>query len=181
MKPEKKPLINSIVILIAGVIIAVALNILFIVITQNEVMTTQLLKNEANNLTQDEQIVRSAADLETKYKSEIEKITEVLPTEETLPQFIKTLDEELKVKADDKSFKFTTDKPIKQQDRQFLLLQIFLKTDLKRLLEFLADLEKMPYLTHIDELDVRSPDGFVNVSDVVITLKLYVQSPFNSK
>lgn len=168
-------------VLIAVFASLVVVDLLFLVFIRNEFKTIKLLKNELQVLEQNQKIINSSRDITAAYSEEIELISQAFPNEETIPQFVKILENMLKSYADEYNFRFNAVAPIKEQEKSFLPLTITLRTDYLRLLALLDKLETLPYMTHITTIISRNPDGFTDKSETVIGLKLYVQNPFSSK
>lgn len=159
----------------------VIVDVVFIFFTKNEAKTVELLKKELVSLEQDEKIIRSAREISSTYKDEIEVISSVYPTEETIPFFIQMFEEEIRAQADEYVLKFNSVTPVKEQDRLFLPLTITMKTDLGRLTTFMQKLESINYMTHVTSLFAKTPDNINGIGEITIGLKIYVQNPFTTK
>ncbi len=175
--PQKTSLLTILSVLIGA---AAVLNILFIMLTANEVKTTQLLKKELTNLEQNAQIIASSQQIYDQYKDDIEVISAVFSTEESIPQFISVLENQIRSSADEYTFKFSSVTPLSENTELYLPLIITMKTDLARLLQFFDKLEHIPYMTHITSVMSKAPDGIINLSEVTTILKVYVQNPFTN-
>lgn len=165
-------------VLVVGLIF---LNILFLVFVQSEAKIVQLLKTQLDNLLREEQIIASSQTISQTYATEVELISGVFPTEETIPVFIESLEELLRGNSDEYSLRFAAVSPVKEQDKLFLPVAISLKTDLSRLTSLFEKLEKIPYMTHLSSISAKTPQSFNNVSEYYLVLKVYVQEPFTSK
>ena len=175
--PAKTSLLTILSALVAG---AVVLNILFIALAANEVRTIELLKKELTNLEQNAQIIASSQQIYNKYKDDIEVISAVFPTEESIPQFISQLEGEIRQTADEYTFKFSSITPISENTVLFLPLSITMKTDLTRLTLLLEKLENLAYITHVTSINTKAPEGLNGISEVNLQLKVYVQNPFTN-
>ena len=182
MKPttvQSKPKnISSLSVWLGIAIVCVVLNVLFLLFIDNLTKTIALLKKEAVQLKQQEKLISSAKDLTTTYKTEIELVSSVFPEENTIPLFIKVLENEVASYSAEYSVKFDAVTPLQEQDRLLLPLTITFRADLTGLMDFLSHLEKLPYMTHVIGLSAKSPDGITNTSEVVVNLKVYVKDPF---
>lgn len=156
-------------------------NILFIIFTTREAKTTTLLKSELTSLEQNELILSSAKTIYERYQNEINLINAVFPNEETIPIFIQNLEQLIRANADQYSVKFNSVTPLSEEDKLLLPLTITMKTDLSRLLRFFEELEQFPYMTHINSVLTKAPDGFGGGSEVILGLKVYVQKPFTTE
>lgn len=181
MKPTPQPIFNSPIVLVSIVIAIISLNILFILLVQGEAKTIKLLKTELVTLEQEERIIESAQNIYESYQNEIEVISQVFPNEETFVGFVQILEQEVRAASDEYTFKFTASEPVKDKDKLLLPITISMKTDMARLTGFLTQFEKLPYMTHMTLLSARTPDGFIQNSDIAINLVVYVQNPFTTQ
>ena len=181
MEPKRESRSKKPILL--GIIIAVLIlvNFIFVTFASNEDKTITLLNSELAVLEQDRQIIVSANDISKKYATEIEAISRVFPGEETLPDFIQQFEELLKNNTVSYTFKFNSVTPIKEQDRLYIPLNVTARADLVQLITILKLLEKEAFMTHINAINVKTPDGFSQVSEVNLIIKLYVQNPFTTK
>lgn len=171
---------KSSLLTIFGALIAAAVvfNLLFIFLTLKEAKTIGLLHKELINLEQNAQIINSSQQIYDKYKGDIEVISAVFPTEQSIPQFISTLESQIRASADEYTFKFNSITPISENTTLYLPLTITMKTDLARLLQFFENLEHLPYMTHITSVFTKSPAGIIGLGETTVALKVYVQNPF---
>lgn len=176
-----KTSLSSFTILAASAGILVVIDILFIFLIGSNAKSITLLRKELTQLEAEAQIISSAADIESTYKNEIALISQVFPDDQTIPQFVSTVEDLSKQMSDSYSLKFTSDVPLKEQDKLILPFTLTLKTDMDRLLVFLQTLEKLPYMTHITKIAAKAPDGFTQLQDIQISFKVYVQNPFTTK
>lgn len=156
-------------------------NLTLLIFIRKEGKTVDLVKTELINIEQDKRIVNSANEISTKYVKEIELISSVFPNEETLPVFIQSFEELLQKNTDSYSLKFNAVTPLKESEKLFLPLTFVMRTDLPRFISFLNSIEKLSYMTHINSLFAKSPDGISKTSEITVGLKVYVQNPFTSK
>jgi hypothetical protein len=166
----------------AGLLISVIIiNCIFIFLTQSEFKTIKNMQSELNSLNQQKSIISAADEINQQYKNEIVVISKVFPNEQSIPQFIQTLEGVIKDSSDSSDpIKFNSLTPIPEGDKQFLLMTLSMKTDLPKLASFLARVEELPYMTHITGISAKSPGGFTGKGDILIGMKIYVQNPFNS-
>ena len=129
---------------------------------------------------QNAQIIASSQQIYNKYKDDIEVISAVFPTEESIPQFISQLEGEIRQTADEYTFKFSSITPISENTVLFLPLSITMKTDLTRLTLLLEKLENLAYIIHVTSINTKAPEGLNGVSEVNLQLKVYVQNPFTN-
>lgn len=164
---------------ILGVLFTV--NILFLTLLQSTSQSIKLLKKELITVQQEAKGLASANDVFNQYESEMDRIGNVFPNEETIPDFIQMLETTVKPFADESTIKFSSLAPQTELDRLFLLMTISLRTDYVRLLSLFTALEKMSYMTHIVSVNAKTPQGIGNTTEAVLVLKVYVQNPFSAK
>lgn len=157
----------------------VLLNILFLLLSQSGAKTVLLLKNEFADLEENEKFFASSNQIYSKYKNEISVISSVFPNERTIPVFVQDIEEKLRATSEEYSFKFNAITPITEQTRFYLPITVVMRSNLEMLTKFLTDIERLPYMTHINSILTKTPDGFLNTSEVTISMKVYVQNPFS--
>jgi len=172
---------SIITILTAFLLSLVAINFLFLFFTQNEVKTIKLLKSELTNLERNEQIIASAQQIYRTYQDEIDIISQVFPGEADIPEVITTFENSIRLSTSEYTFKFNSITPLLEGENLFLPITITMKTDIEKLQLFLDKLENLPYMTHVTSVIAKSPDGFVGLGEVVVSLKMYVKNPFNNQ
>lgn len=180
---EKKPKAhtNPITLYSALLLGLVVLNFAFILFSYGEAKTVGLLKSELQTLENQNKIITSANEIYLMYQGEVSLISNVFPSEETIPLFIGQLEDLLRSVSNEYFFRFTSVTPIKENDVLFLPVAVTMKVDLSRLEVFLNTLELLPYMTHIVSISSKNPSGFTSESDVQIVFKIYVQNPFVTK
>ena len=87
----------------------------------------------------------------------------------------------LKTNADSYAVKFSSVTPLKEQERLYLPLNLTLRTDSARLVLLLDQLEKLAYMTHVESIVTKTPEGFTKTGESTIDIKIYVQNPFSAK
>jgi len=181
MEPTKQQQKTNPIFILGSLTTAMVLvTCIFVFLFQSEVKTMQLLRNEYAILGQQKRIIDEASTISVQYKDEINVISEVFPNEQTIPIFIQTLEGLIKQSANEYTFRFNSLNPIIEGDKLFLLLTITMKTDLPKLLFFLSSLERLPYMTHVTGLIVKTPSGFTGNNEASIGMKIYVQNPFTT-
>lgn len=177
---KNKPKTSKLAILVSLVVLLVVINLLFITLVSSEAKTVELLKKELTELYGQEKIITTASDLSDSYKEEIEVISAVFPTEQTITTFIQTIEDTLKGVTNEYTFRFSSPSPIREQDKLYLPLTMTVKTDMAGVTRLLEEFETLPFMTHITSISSRSPDGFSGVSEMGIFMKVYVQNPFTN-
>jgi len=181
MEPKKQQQIHPITILGLVCSLIVVVNVLFVVLTASSAVTIKLLNKELVILEQDQRIIARSADVYDQYKDDIDIISRVFPSADTILTFIETLESASQRISPSATVKFNSLTPIKYQDTSYLLLTVSLKTDLEGITTFLHAIELLSYMTHVTSIIVNTPDGFTKTADVAIGLKLYVQNPFSTE
>ncbi len=172
---------NTISLFVAGIVGLTLMNILFLLLVSNEGKTISLLKKQLVQLEQDNVILDSSEEISESYTEEIALLSKVFPNEETILSFLQSLEGLTKENSSEYSVKFTSLNPLAEQDKLFLVLSVFMKTDKTRLANFLKRLEQLPYMTQVNSTVIHMPDGFDGSLDVSQTIKVYVQNPFAAK
>jgi hypothetical protein len=172
--------VNPIMILVGLCVGLILLSLILIFLFQNEMRTIKLLRNEYAIVTQQKRIVTAATEISEQYKDEIGVISGIFPNEQSIPLFIQALEGLIKQTSSEYSFRFNSLTPIAEGDKLFLLMTVTMKTDQTRLLQFLSELERMPYMTHITGIASKTPGGFIGEAEVNIGMKIYVQNPFST-
>jgi hypothetical protein len=174
--PHKKD--RSVLWLTTGIVLIVFVNCLFLLLASSSAKAVRLLEEQVTQLEEEARIVRASEQLYQDYQDEVRIVSDVFPTEATIPQFIQSLEGLIRPYSESYAVRFNSLTPLTEQERLFLLLTITVHTDLTRLIGLLEELETLPYMTHITSMNVKTPDGFSGISEVSITLKVYVQNPF---
>ena len=94
---------------------------------------------------------------------------------------IKQFESEIRLNTDNYRLKFNSVTPVAELDRLYLPLTLTVDTDVVRLVNLLTRIEQMPYMTHVNSIISKNNEGLLGKSEITISLKLYVQNPFNSK
>jgi hypothetical protein len=141
----------------------------------------QVIRKQLDADRQDQNIIMAAETLNSKFAKEISIISKVFPTEQTTPNFIRVYEELAANYALDYSIKFNSTQPVPEASNLYLPLTAIFKIKYDNLVNFLGDMEKLPYLTHITSINIAAPDGISGILDVRATFKLYVNNPFVSQ
>jgi hypothetical protein len=158
----------------------VTINFIFVFLALSEMKTIKLMQNELVTLNQQKLIVNAASDIYAQYQDEITTIVDVFPNEQTIPEFIQLLEGVIKNSSSSYSpIKFNSLTPIIEGDKQYLLMTISMTADLPKLVEFLQTVERMPYMTHVTGITVKTTNGYIGKGEILIGMKVYVQNPFS--
>ena len=181
---QRKNLISlnrNIFILCSILVFLFLIDCLFIYLAKNKLKTIDSIRTEKNILEKDRQIISTASELTEKYQNEIEIFSKVFPNEETIALFLNDLENVIKKSTNDYKFQFSSFNPLPEQDKLYLLLTVSMKVDMENLIEFMTDIENLPYMMHINSISINSPLGINEATDTRVNLKLYVQQPFTAK
>lgn len=181
MESKKQQQINPITMLALMCILIMVINFLFLLLSRNSASTITLLNKELVILDQEQRIISRSADVYDQYKDDIDIVSSVFPSSETILTFIETLEKVSQQISPSSTVKFNSLTPLRDGDSSYLLLTISLKTDIEGLTKFLDEIELLPYMTHVTSINANTPDGFVRPSDIAVGLKVYVQDPFSTK
>jgi len=169
---------KSVVLISLVVLCSVVVNGLFLFLSYSSARSIRLLESQVSQLEEEEKVIAASEQLYEQYQDEITTVANVFPNEETIPQFIQSLEGLIREYTDVYTVKFNSLTPLVEQEKLFLIMTVTMNTDLSRFVQFLEGLEAYPYMTHITSVTVKTPDGFSGVSEISITLKIYVQNPF---
>lgn len=173
-KKKKSSIERSVIFLV--IIVVVNIGIMFMLL--NQAKTISLLQEQQQQLVQDQRILNSSEEIYAQYEGQIEKILNVFPDEETVLDFLQTLETLSKEHSTEYSVRFASRSPLPESDKLFLLFTVSLKTDKAQLDAFLDSLEALPYMTRVLTMNVAFPDPLSQAVDATLTLKLYVKNPF---
>jgi Tfp pilus assembly protein PilN len=169
---------RSVLLLTLIILITVAVNGLFLFLSYSASRSIRLLETQQEQLEQEQTVLNASEQLYQDFQDEIATVANVFPNEETIPQFIQSLEGLIRGYTDAYSVKFNSLTPLSEQDKLYLIMTITMNTDLDRFTQFLGGLETYPYMTHVTSVTAKTPDGYGNVAEYSITLKVYVQNPF---
>ena len=172
---------RSIERLIVVFLVLLVINFGVVFFLRSQVTVIGLLNEQLLQLQQDQRILSSAEQIYQTYKDNITTINAVFPDEETVLDFLQTLETMAKNTSDESAVKFASFSPQPEGDKLFLVFTVNQTTDVDRLSSFLSQLEKLPYMTHILSLSITWADQKKGTINVTMQLKLYVKSPFSSK
>lgn len=180
-KKKTSALSNTVTIFIGGLVTLLLLNILFLLLISNERKTVMLLKTQLAQLEQDSAILASSEEVSQTYTEEAELLSKVFPNEETILQFLQSLESITRESSDEYSVKFTSFNPLAEQDKLYLVLSVFMRSDRVRFLNYLSLVEQLPYMTQVTNMVTQTPDGLDGKIEVSLIMKVYVQNPFAAK
>lgn len=110
----------------------------------------------------------------------VEVIGNALPSQDGLIKLIETvekLEEKLQIT---KSFTFTSPVPQTENNQYYLPFAIRFNATSQQTIDFLRQFEKIPYLTKINSLNIKTPGGVGGIYEVQIGGKVYVQDAFKN-
>lgn len=173
-KKKSSSIERAVIVLV--LIVVINIGIMYMLLNQSKTIT--LLQEQQQQLTQDQRILSSSEEIYAQYEGQIEKILRVFPDEETVLDFLQTLETLSKTHSTEYTVKFASRSPLPESDKLFLLFTITLKTDKTQLDAFLDALENLPYMTRVLTMNAAFPDPASQAVDAALTLKLYVKNPF---
>jgi len=160
----------------SGVALITAVILLPVVSSQRK--SIELLRNEIKALQSDTELIGISKEIFGSQQPKIDAISRAFPDEETIIRFIGELETILKADTIENTFQ-VTDAPISESGKLYLLYTISGKAEFGKFTKLLSDIEKMPYLTHILSISLRTPDGFTKTVEYSFQMKVYVKNPFS--
>ena len=107
----------------------------------------------------------------------IESIISVFPAESDFLDFLITLETMLAVI--DPGAKLTPgSSPVKAGQQLTVPLQLQFTGTIYTLEDFFIQLERLPYIIEVTSLELKSPSGLAQPSEIVASLRVYVEDPF---
>lgn len=152
-----------------------------LVLIKTQVKEVQLLKDQKQQLADDQKLLSSAEQIYTKYKDDFPLLESVFPDEETVLPFLQTLEKLTREYSEDGVVRFASLSPLPENDKLFLLFTLSLHTDTQRFSDFLIQLENLPYLTRVLSYTLNWSDQKKQLVDATVQLKVYVKNPFTKK
>lgn len=162
--------------IISGVVLCTTVILLPVISSQRQSIV--LLGNEIKALQSDTELIGISKEIFGSQQSKIDAISRAFPDEETIVQFIGELESILKADTIENKFQMT-DAPITESGKQYLLYTVSGKAEFGKFTKLLSDIEKMPYLTHIPSISLRTPDGLAKTVEYSFLMKVYVKNPFS--
>ena len=110
----------------------------------------------------------------------IEVIDNALPNQNGIIALIEAV-EVLESSMDfTKSFVFTSPVPLVENNQHYLPFTMRINTTGLKAFDFLRRFEKLPYLTKITSLNIKTPAGLGGSFEMMVTGKVYVQDAFKN-
>lgn len=181
MKPLK-PNIQS--YQIANIIMFIAIVIVFAI---NAIISSRLVKTiqTTNQQSQTEQVNYQASIDQVEFFNQnpqlLTTIEAALPDQTGIIKLIEKVETLQKDIGVSQSFSFTSTKPSQEQNQFFLPFTIRFNANYQKTIDFLRNFEKLPYLTKITSLNIKSPSGISGIYEVSITGRVYVQDAFKNQ
>jgi Tfp pilus assembly protein PilN len=152
-----------------------------LVLLNTQIKEIKLLKEQKEQLTQDQQLLSSGEQIYAQYKESFPILESVFPDEESVLIFLQSLEKLTRESGENGVVKFASLSPLPENDKLFLLFTIYLHTDTTRFEGFLTQLEELPYLTRVLSYTIQWSDQKKQLIDATVKLKVYVKNPFTKK
>lgn len=165
---------------LTGVIACI--NILLLTLGMNVNSAIALLRTERQQLKEQENVINQTTDVMPQYDQFAVLSENIFPNELTLVSFISTFETIAREYAITYTpVKLTSQSPVNENERLFLLFTFSMRTTWNKYLMFLQKLQEVPYMIQPVSQTIKMPDGFGDSSiEIGLQFKLYVQNPFTN-
>jgi hypothetical protein len=159
------------------IILSTAFILLLVVRKAHEVSSAKKLVSQSIEF---EENKRKAKRLFDKYESKVEKIENLYPTERTIAEFVKQVENTANLSSSSVEFSFDSEKPRKDKNQySYLSYTIRLVTDMNGLLVFLDRFEKLPFLSSIKLIQTQKLATFDSQGTYILKADVYISEPFS--
>lgn len=110
----------------------------------------------------------------------IQQIHSALPNEDTIADFVSTIEDLLSLSEIEGDFHFSAIVPSKANNQLSIPFLIKMNTTIPKFLSFMRQLEKMPYIIQVTSVNINTPQGIGGGVEASIGATIYVQDPFES-
>lgn len=180
MKQNATFLRNKLVLLSLGLSVIIIANIILLYFITGNMDTISLLKEQEEQLLEDQQIISQSQELIGVYEGQIGVISEVFPNEASILEFIQSLESLIQNASSEYSFKFNSLTPLAEGDLRFLVMTVTMNSDFNAVTLFLETLELLPYMTHVTSISSKTPQGYLGTAEYTVVFKVYVKNPFTT-
>lgn len=158
------------------------INVLLLVLAMNVNAAIALLRTEHQQLKEQENVINQTTDVMPQYDQFAVLSENIFPNELTLVSFISTFEALSREYAITYTpVKLTSQSPVNENERLFLLFTFSMRTTWNKYLLFLEKMEELPYMIQLVSQTVKVPDGFGDKTvEIGLQFKLYVQNPFSN-
>lgn len=167
---------------IAGVIILVTGGMLVFVLTSvanQQAKKYVSLKQNAIALQQSKEDSEDLHGLANREQEGLQLIDDAFPDETTILGVIQYLETIVQQYDEAGLVRFSGNTPVKTNNELSISLNMKFAATPSDMLEFVRQLERVPYIIEIVSLEMKSPQGISNPGQAVIGVRLYVQDPFS--
>jgi hypothetical protein len=172
-KSTKFKILN--IVLFIGIIIVSALNIYFSNnISKSIILKKQQTINQQTNLAS----TQAQADFYKNNPEIIQTISNVLPNQNSIIQVVEDIENLQKKLGIPSTFEFSSIVPTQDINNSYVSFIIKTNTTTLKAISFLRNFEKLPYLTNITSVNIKSPQGVGGPIELAISGRIYVQNPF---
>lgn len=148
------------------------------------IVTAQQLKRQVGLKQQRLSLLQAAiankrlADLAAGELSGIHTITEIFPNDQSIITVIQKLENLVKTFDPGGSVKFTSLAPVKTNNQLTIPLQFHLRLAPTQGLRFLTELENIPNIIVVKNVELKTPQGASGAADMTLGALMYVKDPF---
>lgn len=161
-------------IVIAIIATLVAIESLLLFVLKKEISAVSTMKQTAVQLQAENASVSQTKNFLIQQKTNISQFEKVLPSDEELVDFVKTVEDIAKGFTDNATLRFVSTKPVKEKNNLFVPFTLQFKTQLSQVVPFLRRFERIAYLTQVTALELKQ--GAQEEVTLRINAKVYVQN-----
>ena len=163
----------------SGLLVFVVLTTFYFwIFTKQRLNNFQLVRQQVEDLKVSFQSRDSLNQFLSQNQDGIKLVSLALPNEDNVVEFVSQVENLLAVTGLTGSLKFSSIVPAKANDQLYIPFILKLQTGVPQFLDFLARLEKLPFLVQLTGVTITSPNGIADITDITIGARLYVQDPF---
>lgn len=172
-KSVKYKILNS--LLFIGIITISVLNIYFSNNISNSIISKK--QQAINQQTNSESIQQQLTFYENNPEI-IQTISNVLPNQDSIIQVVEDIEGLQKSLSIPTAFEFSSIVPTQDINNSYVSFIIKTNTTTLKTISFLRSFEKLPYLTKITSINIKTPQGIGGPVELAISGRVYVQNPF---
>lgn len=159
-------------------LITLLLSIAGIIISQN---LSKNIQTEKQQILNQQETSQSSQDQQAFFESNpeiINTLSQVLPNQDTIIKVVEDIENLQKQLGISTAFEFSSIVPTNTATNSYVSFIIKTNTTTLKTISFLRSFEKLPYLTQITSIDLKTPQGIGGPVELAISGRIYVQNPF---
>ena len=163
-----------------GLTIAIGINFGLYYLNRGKIKQLSAIRQQLAVVEQNTKNVQNTESFLTNQVEQIQLVLDALPNEDTLIDFVQTLETVASQSSRNSSLEFNALAP-KGKDSKYIPFVIKMSTDSPNFIDFLSKLEKLPYLVQVTDIKSTKINQDSDVWDFNISARVYVQDPFQVK